>query len=189
LTKRWLSLLPCPDIGDFVSTNEEFLEYADQSSPESCIQALLALDSFIEEEGPFDAVMAFSQGAALASSLMIYRLRKDPERESASPTFRSAVFFSGGPPEDPSDITSGSRRVMNYQANGEIIGIPTVHIWGKYDQLYPTFGPVLSKLCKASDREESIHDGGHEIPGPRDQVAVARTVQLIKRTIGRTVEA
>ncbi|PCH08138.1 Serine hydrolase FSH [Penicillium occitanis (nom. inval.)] len=130
-SRTWLSLLPCPDIGDFVSTNEEFLEYADQSSPESCIQALLALDSFIEEEGPFDAVMAFSQGAALASSLMIYRLRKDPERESTSPTFRSAVFFSGGPPEDPSDITSGSRRVMNYQANGEIIGIPTVHIWEK----------------------------------------------------------
>ena len=60
-----------------------------------------------------------------------------------------------------------------------------MHIWGSHDVLYPEFGPVLSKLCKASEREDFVHDGGHEIPGPKNQAVIDSIARLIKRTIER----
>jgi predicted esterase len=163
--------------------------YADDKSRESCVRALEDLENFLQEEGPFDGVMAFSQGAGLAASLMIHRSQqahKFPEGSSSLP-FRFAIFFCGGVPEDPAPVSSGegTRRLLSYDEDGEIIDIPTAHIWGKNDDLYPTFGPVLSKLCAQNEREDFVHDGGHEIPGPKDPKAVARTVQIIKRTLAR----
>lgn len=55
----------------------------------------LVLD-FIEDEGPFDGVIGFSQGAALASSLMLQRA-KDP---SAEPLFQLAIFLCASLPFD-----------------------------------------------------------------------------------------
>lgn len=170
----------------YVSKDEEFLKYFDEGSTESCLKTLSDLEAYIEEDGPFDGVIAFSQGAALAASLQIHMVQKDQWQAHLYPLFKCAIFFSGGVPEDPIDMErDGKRRPMNYKDDGEVIGIPTAHIWGRNDTLYPTFGPVLSKLCKVSEREESIHDGGHAIPGPKDPVAVEHAVKMIKRTIGR----
>lgn len=172
-----------------VSADEEFLKYADGTSRESCLKALLAFEDYVAEEGPFDAVMGFSQGGGLAASFLIHRMQQNAEHEREFPTFRCAIFFSGGEPEDPSGVITGSdRRFMNYDADGEVIEIPTAHIWGKNDELYPTYGPVLSKICKASDREDFVHDGGHIIPGPRDPAAVAGSIRAIKRTLGRAMK-
>lgn len=164
--------------------------YAIAEDRDSCIKALTDLQAFIDEEGPFDAVMAFSQGAGLAASLIIHRIRQEQAQQrtssSSPPLFRCAIFFCGGVPEDPTAAIEGKeRRLLSFEEDGELIDIPTAHIWGRHDKLYPTFGPVLSKLCKASEREDFVHEGGHEIPGPRDPAAVAKTVQVIKRTLTR----
>ncbi|CAJ2500891.1 Uu.00g037440.m01.CDS01 [Anthostomella pinea] len=79
----------------------------------------------------------------------------------------------------------GRQRELGFEADGEPIGIPTAHIWGANDNLYPTFGPGLSKLCRSDLRDVFIHDGGHEIPGPKDQQAVLEAVQIINRAIER----
>ncbi|KAI4182055.1 MAG: hypothetical protein L6R41_006235 [Letrouitia leprolyta] len=55
----------------------------------------LVLD-FIDEEGPFDAVIGFSQGAALASSLMLQRAKDT----SAEPLFQLAIFLCASLPFD-----------------------------------------------------------------------------------------
>ncbi|KAI4116237.1 MAG: hypothetical protein LQ338_007747 [Usnochroma carphineum] len=187
------------------SSSDDFLQYADGSDPTSCLRALLDLESYMDDEGPFDGVMAFSQGAGLAASLLIHRMQKDPQQARLSPAFRCAVFFSGGVPEDPEgleaaacaidaengDVTIGEksmtmrRRLMDVEHDGEVIEIPTAHIWGRNDSLYPTFGPVLSRLCKGSEREVFVHEGGHEILGAKDPTALEKAVRIINRTIAR----
>jgi len=187
-------------------SSEEFLQYADDTDPKSCLRALLDLDLYVEEEGPFDAVMAFSQGAGLAASLLIHRMQKDPRQARTFPVFRCAVFFSGGVPADPRGVEAAAtaetgmaeegadtttnvgampRRLMNFEEDGEIIVIPTAHIWGSHDTMYPTFGPVLSRVCKSSQREMFIHEGAHEVLGAKDPNSLQKLVTIINRTIAR----
>ncbi|KAI0552829.1 serine hydrolase FSH [Xylaria curta] len=174
-------------IESIAGPNEEFLQYSDPESLESVAKALYDLEKLVDEEGPFDGVMAFSSGAALVASLMVHKLQKDPEKERLNPVFRCAIFLCGGPPEDPLGAISGQRRRMDFESDGEIIRIPTAHIWGANDQLYPTFGPVLSRLCCSDLRSDYIHDGGHEIPGPKDPKAVIKAVHVINRAIERAL--
>lgn len=82
------------------------------------------------EDGPFDGVMAFSQGAGLAPSLLIHQMQKDAYEARLHPLFRYAVFFSGGVPKDPrAERGEGSTRLMWWEDDGEVIGIPTLHVW------------------------------------------------------------
>ena len=133
--------------------------------------------------------MAFSQGAGLAASLLVRKMQQDPVRQRLYPLFRCGVFFSGGVPEDPAGISRKERRLLSYKHDGEVIDIPTAHIWGENDQLYPSFGPVLSQLCKKDLRADFVHQGGHEVPGSKSSDAVANTIRAIKRTIERALTA
>lgn len=53
------------------------------------------LRSYITGNGPYDVVMAFSQGAMLVSSML---LRDAAGRSNALSSFKAAIFISGGPP-------------------------------------------------------------------------------------------
>ena len=173
-------------IEPFVSSSDEFLQYVDVSSRESCQKGLQDLDAYVTEEGPFDGVMAFSQGAGLAASLIVHLLQQEVDEARLHPAFGCAIFFSGGIPEDPRTLFSDEPRSwMQWEEYGELIEIPTVHIWGSNDRIYPKFGPVLSRLCKGAEREELVHDGGHEIPGAKNMQTVEAAVKLINRTLER----
>jgi hypothetical protein len=93
------------------------------------------------------------------------------------PLIKCAIFFSAGVPRDPE-----TGRLMDAAVDGEVIDVPTAHIWGKNDNLYPSFGPVLSLLCKANMREIYVHGGGHIVPGARDMEAVKNCVSVIRKT-------
>lgn len=58
--------------------------------------ALDLLDEAIDDEGPFDGVIGFSQGAALAASYML----QDAKRVSPRHPFKCAVFFCASMPFD-----------------------------------------------------------------------------------------
>src|ERR1700753_3715629 len=81
----------------------------------------------VEDEGPFDAVMAFSQGAALISTLMLEHRRSNP---FAAPWFRLAIFICGGCPLVVKD-NSWHRMDITRLSPHERINIPTVHITGR----------------------------------------------------------
>ncbi|KAJ2971515.1 hypothetical protein NUW58_g9396 [Xylaria curta] len=173
-----------PGLESLAGPNEEFLQYLEGDSVESAIKALQDLERLVDEEGPFDGVMAFSQAAAMAATFILRSQRKDPEKHGPRPVFRCAVFFCGGVPVDPSDLQDhGTIRPLNVEKDGEVIHIPTAHIWGHDDQLYPTFGPVLSKLCCGEQRADFIHQGGHEIPGAKSPSSVVQAARAIKRAI------
>lgn len=78
--------------------------------------------------------------------------------------------------------------MLSVEEDGEVIQIPTAHIWGANDLTYPKFGKVLSKLCREDSRAIYIHPGGHEIPGPKNEDALQNAIRVIKRTIERADE-
>ncbi|KAF1951579.1 hypothetical protein CC80DRAFT_424423 [Byssothecium circinans] len=170
---------PAPGLSNLTQHDDEFFRYIDDDDVNaSGLTALNDLEALIHESGPYDALFAFSEGAGLAASLLVHRARLHAASGAELPLIKCAVFFSGGVPMDPE-----TGRLMDGDTDGEVIDVPTAHIWGKNDDLYPTFGPVLSKLCKATSREIYIHDGGHRIPGAADVEAVKSCVSVIRRTV------
>ncbi|KAI0015068.1 serine hydrolase-domain-containing protein [Xylariomycetidae sp. FL0641] len=171
-----------PGIESFHMSDEQCLQYVDMQSSEGGLRALRDLETLVDEEGPFDGVMGFSQGAALAASLIVHKMRKASrtERQRQRPVFRFAVFFCGGIPYDAS---TQPLRPLSFEADGPLIDIPTAHIWGANDQLYPSFGVVLSSLCRPDRKTDFIHPGGHEVPGPKDLDAVLMSTRAINRAI------
>ncbi len=73
-----------------------YLCYYDLPTADQVADAHDLVLTFIEDEGPFDAVIGFSQGAALASSVMLRRA-KDPSLE---PLFQLAIFICASLPFD-----------------------------------------------------------------------------------------
>ncbi|KAL2817279.1 serine hydrolase-domain-containing protein [Aspergillus cavernicola] len=73
------------------------------TTPDSHHKTHTWLASIIAERGPYDLVLAFSQGTALAASMiLLHELQAqeteflDPDPESTGP-FKSAIFICGGP--------------------------------------------------------------------------------------------
>jgi hypothetical protein len=137
------------------------------------------LERYIEVRGPFDGVIAFSQGSALAATLLVRQARRTP---SAS-NLKLAVFFSGGIAADPDLLERGLIVPLDSGCAEEIILIPTVHIWGSIENGESEWPPKLLKLCGETLRDDFQHGGGHGIPGSKDHAAVTRIVQLIRRAI------
>ena len=126
--------------------------------------------------------MAFSLGAALAATLIIRKSQLDPAHEELTPLFKCAIFLSGGIPFDNAALLRGEVRPVDPQ-DGELIHIPTAHIWGLNDTLSPGSSDILSEVCNAQLRTVSTHDGGHEVPGARSKDAVNTAVHAIRRTV------
>ena len=122
--------------------------------------------------------------------LMIRCLQQDPHTERTNPLFKCADFFSGGVPADPVALAQYAEiRLLNGMRDGVVIEVPTVHVWGRNDVLYPTFGPVLSELCKEDVRTVVVHEGGHEVPGTRVPKAVIDAVKAIRRMVEMAMKA
>ncbi|KAL4904626.1 hypothetical protein BDW74DRAFT_178721 [Aspergillus multicolor] len=136
----------------------------------------------MEREGPFDGVMGFSQGAALAYSLLENHVAtKGPDAE---PLFKVAVFICAGTPyaldgSGPVELESlrGVDGGREYK-----VRIPTAHIVGKQDRLYEQ-GLKLFGLCEPGMAEVYDHGGKHMIPF--DAANNDAMVGIIERAIGR----
>ncbi|KAL4937236.1 hypothetical protein BDV06DRAFT_203330 [Aspergillus oleicola] len=158
--------------------------YPRDISPGSDLQnAIQYTQRIISREGPFDAVMGFSQGAALAYSLLEhdYTTRKQTETEtgsSGSPLFKAAVFICAGMPYD----LSGKESASLPSEGGYVVTIPTAHIVGKQDALFEQ-GRKLYGLCEPSQAELYDHGGKHMIPF--DAERSEDMVRVIERVIER----
>lgn len=145
-------------------------------------KALLQLHTYIAEEGPFDGVIGFSQGAALAATYLIQQNRDHPDEPLP---FRCAIFFSSSPPYDTSALAEGRSLIVERSASNPLLTLPTTHIWGRQDHTYKAFSEALSSLCSEPLKEWCVHDGGHEIPGVRATADVQRCVRAINRTLDK----
>ncbi|KAH9905926.1 hypothetical protein F4778DRAFT_684058 [Xylariomycetidae sp. FL2044] len=133
------------------------------------------LVEFIVSEGPFDGLMAFSEGASVAAQLLI----EDARHRFGH--FRCAILFSAPLPSDAELVSRGI--IVEAATAGILVDIPTAHIWSEKGDIYPGAGRELALRCNPDLKEEFVHDLGHEIPGFRNDEGFAQTVRAIERTI------
>lgn len=141
------------------------------------------LDKLIHQDGPFDGVIAFSQGVILATTLIIQKLQDKKLKSQSVCPFKCGIFFS--PAYTALDYTSLMRGVVaeiDAASLEEVIDIPTAVIWGSAD---PLSGRVLEFSGLVDHRHLStfVHQGGHELPGWGDKDGVTGCVNTIRRVI------
>lgn len=167
------------------SSGEEFLRFAKDDDVDSAMQLYNDLSSFIESEGPFDGVMAFSEGAGVAASLLAYQERLMAAQKSSPFRFKFGIFFCGAGAFDAESLQQGILRELDPSVDGRVITMPTAHIWTRHDQVHPGFGQKLRALCADGVAEEYLHDFGHSVPGAQGEEGVVEATRVIRRTIER----
>ena len=154
--------------------------YFDPSSIASYIRALEQLDTYVAAEGPFDGVLAFSQGATLAA---MHVVRKAVQAPSHPPPFKCAIFISCAAVYDPlAYFERGQIRILDSKLDGHPIQIPTVHIWGEQDPMRDQ-SRGLSELCQPELTAVFVHEGAHEVPRLGARGALAGSVKAVRRGI------
>jgi hypothetical protein len=120
-----------------------------------------------EEQGPFDGILGFSQGAAIASALCHLQMTKKSKKEALSSiNFKFAILVSGF-------IPSHGLSIVNENNNDEISSSSicnTLHISGKTDNIIK---PIRSKSLVEYFKENNNtaihceHNGGHLVPSDK----------------------
>ncbi|OTA97787.1 hypothetical protein M434DRAFT_391700 [Hypoxylon sp. CO27-5] len=176
-----------PEFNGIVSPKDDFFSYIDLDNLDSCVSALINLDTYISEEGPFDGVWAFSQGAMIAATYIVWKARQNTVQQRVAPPFKCAVFFSAWEAYDPDLLWKNHLRPLSLPTDGEVIHIPTAHIWGQCD-ISSAKASSVSGICASGTRQVFVHPGSHEIPGARMNAAVKSSVRIIRRVISLTHE-
>ncbi|KAL2821420.1 serine hydrolase FSH [Aspergillus cavernicola] len=166
-----------------------YLSWYKRGSPEEVQSAHDYLISAIEEDGPYDGVIAFSEGAALAASLLLC-----DQSELSEARFKIAILFNCVVPLVPvADLGQPLEEIVaghvdsyhdllfsNSQSAVEQtacldqafafspeglrkISIPTIHVIGEKDPFAPS-SEVVVNLCEQDLTQVLRHAGGHELP-------------------------
>ncbi|KAI9662565.1 MAG: hypothetical protein M1821_008732 [Bathelium mastoideum] len=135
---------------------DEYLAYYDPNSASTILDAINDLDSYVNEAGPFDGILGFSQGAILAAMLLIRRGHHAP--------FSFAVFICAGTPFSEQALKKGVLELLDpVKEEGPVIFVPSAHIYGAKDPDVE-HAHLLAKLCQDFGRIIYDHGAGHEIP-------------------------
>ncbi|KAI9643650.1 hypothetical protein NHQ30_008272 [Ciborinia camelliae] len=164
-----------PELEGIVVGEAGPLVYFDETSTTSMLTALNHLDKFLEFEGPFDGIIAFSLGAALASTWIV-----DQVQRGIPIPIKCAVFLSAATPVSIDALRKDRLVHLDSNTSGELISIPTSHLWGVHDWLAGS-ARNLSEMCQGVDRSVFVHSGGHEVP--RSGEDLTRAVNSIRRCI------
>ncbi|XP_018404405.1 PREDICTED: cysteine and histidine-rich domain-containing protein-like [Cyphomyrmex costatus] len=110
------------------------------------------IEKVFSEQGPFDGILGFSQGAAFVSILCAMKKKKILRIE-----FNFVIVISG----------FKSLCAPHAKYYDEEIDIPSLHIYGENDQVIPT---VMAEQisCLFSNKKEIQHEGGHYVPSKKD---------------------
>lgn len=163
--------------------NGEYFAYFSDSVG-SLKKALDDLSAFIESNGPYDGIIAFSLGGSLAATYLFQQATLHPDIPLP---FKCAIFLSSVTPVDPIALERGDMRWLDPQVDGDqmLAGFPTAHIWGRNDTLWATRSEMLYGLCDPSSRLSVLHDEGHAVPGVRAQDALMASVRIVRRIVER----
>lgn len=120
--------------------------------------ALERVRTVYETDGPFDAVLGFSQGATLAAYCCLHPEAWLPTSRSSQP-FRFAMIFSAFTPRDPAwSLGVGELSLLRPPAQ-----LPTFHCYGVCDDRVPhaSSRAVAANFVAPVEHE---HGGGHGVP-------------------------
>jgi hypothetical protein len=130
---------------------------------ESAKPSLDFVQEIIEEDGPFDGIMGFSEGAGLALALLL-RHSIDHPLDPSYAIFKFAIFFSC--------VGSNDVRV---QWDSKL-NIPSLHILDKMDSLLAT--GTSTAACEPGSSRVIFHNRGHFIP--RDSATINEMIVAIQ---------
>jgi len=174
-----------PDCETPEDTMRELMKEGVASSSKSGLKCLDYLLDVMEKEGPFDAIIGYSEGATVAATLLLHERRR-AAKLGAQPMFKYAIFFAGWPPIDPDD-----HHVILSDESEDIIEVPTCHIseslhtiyikqlnfavansWCAVGSLDPYLHGSLSlyNVCDPDTAYLFDHAKGHTLPRDRDTV-------------------
>ncbi|EGX51805.1 hypothetical protein AOL_s00043g824 [Orbilia oligospora ATCC 24927] len=176
--------LKAPDLGPLFSDDDDYFSYFDPSDTLSLQRAILDLRRYIQVEGPFDGIIAFSQGATLASTLLLAehgKLGSDQE-ENHSSAFKCAIFLAAGYAWS-FDALRNNKWARVDENSGLRIRIPTAHVWAHNDHLGPDVGTTVAALCVPDTRYTYTHDERHTVPGRRSPEKLNATLKIVRRVI------
>jgi predicted esterase len=124
-----------------------------------------AIISAFETQGPFDGILGFSQGAALAGLLVGLRATNGITTAERPIRFDFAILVSGFPSND--------RELATVYDRADAYALPSFHLVGRADVVVPNED---SHRLASRFRSPVIasHDGGHVIPGAPEVVARVR---------------
>nr|POE88311.1 hydrolase fub4 [Quercus suber] len=105
------------------------------------------IHEFVEDEGPFDGVIGFSQGAALAASLLLHQAMNGAER----PMFNFAIFFAGNLPFSP-DLGLYREEIMMFLGEPEVEENPAGDLVESDGETPPA--EIPGKLTEANGHHE-----------------------------------
>ncbi|XP_051491948.1 esterase OVCA2 [Apus apus] len=123
------------------------------AAPAGLEESLAAVAAALAEHGPFDGLLGFSQGAALAAMVCALRARGDPRFPVAF-----AILVAG----------FASRAPAHGHFYREPIALPTLHVVGDADAVIPA---SLSRELARHFVEPVVltHPGGHFVPAAAPQ--------------------
>ncbi|XP_068238056.1 esterase OVCA2 [Palaemon carinicauda] len=139
----------------FSQPNDYFRAQDESDCIKGFEESLAAVDKQFQENGPFDGILGFSQGAAMLG--LICGLQ---QQGKLSYSFKFAIFISA----------FKSRSVPHQYLYGEKITIPTLHVFGETDQVIQK--PMSEEFLECfHDPQVLMHPGGHFIPTTAAQKA------------------
>lgn len=134
---------------------------------------------FVAIRGPFDGVVGFSEGGAIAAALLL------ADAQSYSAGFKCGLFFCAATPQHPDWLSGKELRDMDAAVDGIAIDVPTAHIWSDKGEIHPGMGCALAQLCRENVRSEFVHGLGHDIPGARSNEGFREALRAVERTLDR----
>jgi dienelactone hydrolase len=164
-------------ISEVFGEKQMYYSYFDGSA-ESVRGTVKALGEYAVANGPFDAVMGFSLGAALAMTLLLYADKVGLPRVP----FKCAIILCGTLPCDWASLEKGEVQLLS-ETGPNAVNIPTIHFWSPQDTDYPGQSPEVVKMCNVTTRLELIHSAGHGLP--TQSQPVTELAQAIQDTVAK----
>ncbi|KAH8652217.1 serine hydrolase FSH [Xylariales sp. PMI_506] len=138
-------------------TMRELMKEGVASCVLSTIRAIEFLFKTLDEEGPFDGIIGYSEGATVAGTLLLHEQRRK-QLLGRPPMLKCAIFFAGWPPLDPDTFAM----VLSDQTD-VMIPIHTCHIIGSLDP-YVAGSLALYNTCEPDYAVMFDHGKGHTLP-------------------------
>lgn len=143
---------------------------------ETVTDAIESILSIIEEDGPFDGLIGFSQGCAVASALLAHYSTLHP-CEPQTNLFKFAVFICGSRP-----FNYYGSELLDASVHGQVIQIPTAHVVGRNDPWYKESLGLYS-LCDGQSAKLYDHGQGHLLPVNQNTTTIV--ADMLKYTASR----
>ena len=146
---------------------------------ESLNDILEHLYRVMDEEGPFDGVLGYSEGSLVAATLLLDEKRRFLAT-GRPPQLKCAVFFNGWPP-----MISEQKGLLLADESPEVIDVFTCHILGSKDP-WVQASVCLYNVCNKEKSYLFDHGGGHTVP--RDLQTIHELGDVIRDMV-KQVEA